>query len=71
MKSNRITDAERVASSTAYAKLLVTRRAILLNRVHKLNIIRNDIYPKDFNRATKLIIRNERKVSIIDKLLGW
>ena len=49
----------------------LTRRAILINRVHKLNIIRNDIYPKNFNRATRLIIGTEKKLSIIDKLLGW
>jgi hypothetical protein len=68
---NRITNAERVGSPTAYAKLLITRRAILLGRVYKLNIIRNDIYPENFNRVTRLIISNERKLSIIDKLLGW
>ena len=46
------------------------RGDILSNRVHKLNIIRNDIYPKHFNRINKLIIKTERKVSIINKLLN-
>ncbi|MBS1756611.1 MAG: hypothetical protein JSU03_04985 [Bacteroidetes bacterium] len=59
------------SSSQHDAKLLVTRRDILLGRVHKLNIIRNDIYPENFNRATRLIISIERKLSIIDKLLDW
>ena len=58
-------------SSQPFAKLLVIRRAILLNRVHNLKIIRNDIYPKDFNRVNRLIIGTEKKLSIIDKLLGW
>jgi len=59
------------SSAAIDTKRLVTRRAILLNRVHKLNIIRNDIYPKHFNRVNRLIILSDRKLSIIDKLLGW
>jgi hypothetical protein len=52
-------------------KEIVIRRSVLLNRIHKLSVIRNDIYPKHFNRVNRLIIKNERKVRIIDKLLGW
>lgn len=58
-------------SAAIDTKRLVIRRAILLDRVHKLNIIRNDIYPKHFNRTNRLIIGTERKLSIINKLLGW
>jgi len=46
------------------------RGNILSNRLYKLNIIRNDIYPNHFNRINRLIIKTERKVSIINKLLN-
>ena len=49
---------------------LLERGDILSNRVHKLNIIRNDIYPNHFNRINRLIIKTERKVSIINKILN-
>ena len=68
---NKEKKVQRTSKSGNDAKPIVTRRAVLLNRIHKLNIIRNDIYPKDFNRVNRLIIKNERKVLIIDKLLGW
>jgi len=44
---------------------ILERGDILSNRVHKLNIIRNDIYPNHFNRINRLIIKTERKVLII------
>ena len=36
MKKNRITDAERVSSSTAYAKLLVSRRSLSEDEFRRL-----------------------------------
>jgi hypothetical protein len=46
------------------------RGNILSNRVKKLNIIRNDIYPNHFNRINRLIIKTERKLLIISKILN-
>ena len=52
-------------------KTAIRERAnILSNRVKKLNIIRNDIYPNHFNRINRLIIKTERKLLIISKILN-
>jgi hypothetical protein len=73
IKGTDVTIQERLANRFGYRKQKesVVRRSVLLNRINKITIIRNDIYPKHFNRANGLIIKNERKVRIIDKLIGW
>lgn len=50
---------------------LYQRKNVLQNRIHKLGIIQKDIYPFKFNIVTKLIIKNEKKISIINKILNY
>ena len=49
---------------------LYERQEILNKRVHKLGIIQKDIYPVKFNVVTKLINKNEKKITIINKILN-
>jgi hypothetical protein len=51
---------------------LYLRRSVLKDRELKLSFLQRDNfeYPK-FGQATRLLIKTRRKISIIERLLGW
>lgn len=50
---------------------LYQRKEALQKRVDKIEIIRNDMYPVKFGVGTKLMIKNNNKIKIIDKILKY